>query len=201
MASLQSGIVLPFDCKAHAHLTPYLAALQASCITYDGTMMAFVPPLSHEKLLSWWKERMAEVGEGKRLIWILTRPRGSGSDTAGSVVSGSVVSGSVPQGPDIVGVVMLALPSSETAASRGSIESLLVHQSFRGRRGATALLQALERDAAKLGRTLLLLHAEAQSPGHQVCRHLGYVEAGIVPKYGISPRGELRDSVLLYKQL
>ncbi|PHH59341.1 hypothetical protein CDD81_3369 [Ophiocordyceps australis] len=188
MASPQSGIVLPFDCKAHAHLTPYLAALQASCITYDGTMMAFVPPLSHEKLLSWWKARMAEVSEGKRLIWILTRP---GSDAAGSV----------PQGPDIVGVVMLALPSSETAASRGSIESLLVHQSFRGRRGATALVQALERDAAKLGRTLLLLHAEAQSPGHQVCRRLGYVEAGTVPKYGISPSGELRDSVLLYKQL
>ena len=71
----QPGTVLPFDPKAHAHLTPYLAAIHASCITHDRAIATFLPPLSHEKLLSWWKERIAEVNDGKRRIWILVGER------------------------------------------------------------------------------------------------------------------------------
>ncbi|KYK59436.1 putative acetyltransferase [Drechmeria coniospora] len=186
MAHSNSGLVIPFDPKAHAHLTPYLAAIHASCITVDRAICIFLPPLSHEKLLCWWKERIAEVGEGTRLIWILLAEL----DTTGK-----------PKGPDVMGVVMLAMPTSETATFRGLVEMLLVQKSFRGKGGARLLVAALEDGAAKLGRTTLLLETEADSPAEAVYRKLGYVEMGKVPGYGMSPAGELKDGTFFYKQL
>ncbi|PHH87475.1 hypothetical protein CDD83_8830 [Cordyceps sp. RAO-2017] len=180
------GLVLPFSSKAHAHLTPYLAAIHASCITHDRAIATFLPPLSHEKLLSWWKERIAEVNDGKRLIWILV----SELDASAR-----------PRGPEVMGVVMLAMPYSETGPFRGLVEKLLVHKSFRGRGGARALMGALESDAAKLGRTVLLLDTETDSPAEAVCKKLGYIEMGRIPRYGMSPSGELKDGTFLYKHL
>ncbi|KAM4056809.1 FR47-like protein [Hirsutella rhossiliensis] len=183
-----SGTVLPFSAKAHAHLTPYLAAIHASCITHDRAIATFLPPLSHEKLLAWWKERIAEVRDGKRLIWIL--------------VSGEVDGPARPvRGTEVMGVVMLSLPSSETGPFRGTVEKLLIHKSFRGRGGARALMAALESDAARLGRTVLLLDTETDSPAEAVCKKLGYTEMGRIPKYGMSPSGELKDGTFLYKHL
>ncbi|KAG6001491.1 hypothetical protein E4U54_001075 [Claviceps lovelessii] len=180
------GIVLPFHPKQHAHLTPYLAALHASCITHDRTMATFLPPLSHEKLLTWWKERIAEVNDGKRRIWMLA----SEVDASGAA-----------RGTGIMGVVMLVTAYSETGAFRGYVEKLLVHRNFRGRGGARALMAALEAEALSLGRSMLLLHAESDSPAETVCKKLGFVESGRVPAYGMSPTGELRDATFLYKQL
>ena len=135
------GVIIHFDPAQHANLTPYIAAIQASCITHDRTIASFLPPLSHEKLLAWWKERISEVSDGSRLIFLLA------SDGAGS---------SRPKGTDIMGVVMLQMPSSETIPFRGIVESLLVHKSFRGRGAARQLMTALEEEAVNRGRTLLV---------------------------------------------
>ena len=137
----EPGVVLAFNPKQHSHLTPYLAALHASCITHDRTCATFLPPLSHEKLLAWWKERIAEVNEGSRRIWILVSESEAGRP---------------PKGPEVMGVVMLETPFSETSPFRGLVEKLLVHRSFRGRGGARALMTTLETEAAAAGRTLLV---------------------------------------------
>lgn len=137
----QQGIVLPFNPKQHSHLTPYLAAIHASCITQDRTIATFLPPLSHEKLLSWWKERIAEVNDGKRQIWILVTQ----VDESGR-----------PKGPELMGVVMLTTPYSETGAYRGYVEKLLVHKNFRGRGGARALMAALESEATRMSKNILV---------------------------------------------
>lgn len=136
-----SGSVALFSPSQHSHLIPYLAAIHASCITHDRTIATFLPPLSHEKLLTWWKERIAEVNDGKRLIFILlNQPEPSAR----------------PKGPDVMGVVMLSMPYSETGPFRGIVEKLLVHKSFRGKGGARTLINALEAEAAKRGRTTLV---------------------------------------------
>lgn len=137
------GYVLSFASSQHSHLIPYLAAIHASCITHDRTMATFLPPLSHEKLLAWWKERIAEVNDGKRLIFILVNEL----DPDPTVK---------PRGPEVMGVVMLFMPYSETASFRASVENLLIHKSFRGRGGARALMSALEGEAVKLGKTMLV---------------------------------------------
>lgn len=137
----QPGIVVPFNPKQHSHLTPYLAAIHASVITHDRTIATFLPPLSHEKLLTWWKERIAEINDGKRLMWLLLS---------------EVDPSERPKGPEVMGVVMLGMPYSETGSFRGIVEKLLVHKNFRGRGGARALMAALEGEAATLGRTTLV---------------------------------------------
>ncbi|GJN66906.1 GCN5-related N-acetyltransferase (GNAT) domain-containingprotein [Purpureocillium lilacinum] len=192
----QPGTVLPFDPKAHAHLTPYLAAIHASCITHDRAIATFLPPLSHEKLLSWWKERIAEVNDGKRRIWILV---GESSHDAPTLTATAPTGR--PKGPEVMGVVMLAMPYSETGPFRGAVEKLLIHKSWRGKGGATALMAALEADAAKLGRTTLMLDTETGSPAEALFKKLGYTELGKIPKYGLSPTGELKDGTFFYKQL
>ncbi|KAF4979875.1 hypothetical protein FZEAL_4009, partial [Fusarium zealandicum] len=112
----ESGTVVLFSPGQHGHLIPYLAAIHASCITHDRTIATFLPPLSHEKLLAWWKECIAEVADGKRLIFILLKKSEPGSR---------------PHGLDVVGVIMLAMPCSETGPFRAVVEKLLVHKDFR----------------------------------------------------------------------
>lgn len=196
--------VVYFDAKDHAHITPYLAAIHASCITHDRTIATFLPPLSHEKLLGWWKERIAEVSDDSRVILLL--------------VNELEASGRV-KGPEIMGVAMLHMPQSETGPFRGTVEKLLVHKSFRGRGGARLLINALEEEAVKRQRTLLvrrldqflktlltdlewqLLDTETGSPAEAVYSRLGYTEMGRIPNYGISPTGELKDGTFFYKDL
>ncbi|UKZ74012.1 hypothetical protein TrVFT333_001666 [Trichoderma virens FT-333] len=156
------GIVIPFDISLHSHLTPYLAAIHASCITHDHTIATFLLPLSHEKLLSWWKERIAETNDGRRLMLLLV----SELDPSGRI-----------KGPELIGVVMLWMPYSETGSFRGYAEAL------------------------NRGRTLLLLDTESGNQAEAVFSRLGYTELGKVPGYGMSPAGGLKDGTFFYKTL
>ncbi|RDA88091.1 hypothetical protein CP532_5280 [Ophiocordyceps camponoti-leonardi (nom. inval.)] len=184
--------VQPFDASTHSQLTPYLAAIHASCITHDRAIATFLPPLSHEKLLSWWKERIAEVSGGKRLIWMLVRePEGAHHHQHHQ--HGNKQEATSVSGPDVIGVVMLALPFSETGAFRAAVEKLLVHRAFRRRGGASALMAAVEAEA--------LLDTESDSAAEAFYRKLGYLELGRMPMYGISPSGDLRDGTFFYKHL
>ncbi|TQV98778.1 hypothetical protein V2A60_007521 [Cordyceps javanica] len=181
-----SASVIFFDVKEHSHVTPYLAAIHASCITHDRTIATFLPPLSHEKLLSWWKSRIAEIADGNRVMFLL--------------VDGMEPSGRI-RGPEIMGVVMLFMPPSETGPFRCMVENLLVHKSFRGRGGARLLMDALEVEALKQHRTMLLLDTETGSSAEAVFKKLGYTEMGRIPNYGISPTGELKDGTFFYKDI
>lgn len=130
-----------FAAKDHAHLTPYLAGLHAQCITSDKSIATFLPPLSHEKLLAWWKDRIAEATAGTRIIVMLLL----GSQPGERV-----------QGDSLVGVAMLAIPRAETSPFRASVESVLVSTKYRRRHGATALLGAIEQEAVTRSKTLLV---------------------------------------------
>lgn len=46
-----------------------------------------------------------------------------------------------------------------------------------------------------------MLDTETGSPAEEMYRKLGYIELGTIPKYGISPTGELKDGTFFYKQL
>lgn len=140
MASASSYV---FSSAEHAHLTPYLAALHASCVTHDHMMGTFLPPLNHEKLLAWWKDRIAEANAGTRLILLLLSESAPGTRA---------------KGPELVGVVMLGMPASETGPFRAHVEDLLVSPRYRRRGGARALMAAVEAEAAARGRTLLVRH-------------------------------------------
>lgn len=138
MAPLMTYI---FSQDQHGHLVPYFAALHASCITQDRMIGPFLPPLTNEKLLPWWKDRIREANEGTRVI-VLLLPE--------------TTPGTKPMGTDLRGLAMLKLSETETGSFRGHIDAVLVNQKFRRQGGAKALVDALEYEAAKRGRTLLV---------------------------------------------
>lgn len=144
-----------FRAAEHSHLTPWLAALQAQCITHDRVVAAapFLPPLSHEKLLAWWKDRIAEVRAGARCIvmLLLHHPHDQPAAAASSSAAHQKV-----KGEDLVGVVMLAHPPLEAAPFRARVESLLVSTKYRRRGGATVLLRAVHDEARRAEKTLLV---------------------------------------------
>jgi len=129
-----------YSAEEHAQLVPYVAALHASCITQDHMIGTFLPPLHHEKLLSWWKDRIAEVNAGTRVIVLLLSESQPGAKAKGA---------------ELMGVAMLGMPRSETGPFRGYIEKLLVSNKYRGHGGARALMTTLESEALNRGRTLL----------------------------------------------
>jgi hypothetical protein len=101
----------------------------------------FLPPLHHEKLLSWWKERISEVNAGTRVIVLLLN---------------DVQPGVRAKGTDLMGVAMLSMPLSETAPFRGYVEKVLVSNKSRGHGGARALMTAIEAEALRRRKTLLV---------------------------------------------
>ncbi|KAI1426448.1 hypothetical protein F5Y12DRAFT_281380 [Xylaria sp. FL1777] len=124
-----------------AHLVPYLAAIHAVCIHHDAMVATFLPPLDNDKLLAYWRERMAEVSAGTRLIVIQLDESEPGF---------------AAKGPELKGVVMLSMPRIETFAHRGHLEMPMVSPAFRRRGAARAMIRFIEAEAVTRGRTLIV---------------------------------------------
>lgn len=131
-----------FNAREHSHLTVYLAGIHGECITSDKMIGTFVTPLSIEKMLKWWKDRIAEATTGNRIIIMLLS---AGADPCVKI-----------QKDHLVGVAMLAIPHIETGPFRASVESLLISSRYRRRGGGHVLLRAVEEQAVLRGKTLLV---------------------------------------------
>jgi len=141
------SVVVQFDAAAHMGMIPYMAVLHATCINSDKTISTFIPPLSNDRLLQWWKERVAEVARDERAIFLLLT----------SASASTTASASAPA--RLIGLVQLSLrptSSSETGLHRATVETLLVGAEHRGRGGARQLMDALEAEAHRKGRFLLV---------------------------------------------
>ena len=87
---------------------------------------------------AWWEDRAKEVAAGARRIILQLAP----NTTTGE--------------KEVVGVVALAMPVSETGPFRGYVEKLLVVPEHRQKGIARALMLKLEEAALTEGRTLLV---------------------------------------------
>ncbi len=101
----------------------------------------------------------------------------------------------------IAGVVILEKAWAPNQPHRADIAKMLVHREFRRRGVGTLLLKALEDEARRMGLTLLTFDTVAQSPAEAFYSGLGYVCAGHIPGYALSPAGELDDTAIFYKSL
>jgi GNAT superfamily N-acetyltransferase len=128
-----------FDPKIHSHLIPGIAAAHATCILNPPFMIAtFLPPLKQDVMTAWWEGRAKEVAAGTRHIIMQLAP----NETTGE--------------KEVVGVVALAMPVSETGPFRGYVEKLIVVPNHRKKGIAKAMMLKLEEAALKEGRTLLV---------------------------------------------
>jgi acetyltransferase len=142
----------------------------------SGASIGFLAPLPATEGREFWRAVRSELADGRILL--------------GAYVEGK-----------LVGSVQLAPVAKPNGRHRAEVQKLLVLQAFRGRGIAKALMAALERKAAELGRWLLVLDTVPRQPAEKLYERLGYVRAGVVPDYAESSGGGFDPTVIFYKRL
>ena len=142
----------------------------------SGASIGFLAPLATEEGREFWRAARSELADGRILL--------------GAYADGK-----------LVGSVQLAPVAKRNGRHRAEVQKLLVLQAFRGRGIAKALMAALERKAAELGRWLLVLDTVPRQPAEKLYQRLGYVRAGVVPDYAESSGGGFDPTVIFYKRL
>jgi GNAT superfamily N-acetyltransferase len=142
----------------------------------SGASIGFLAPLAAEEGREFWRAVLSELADGRILL--------------GAYVEGK-----------LVGSVQLAPVAKPNARHRAEVQKLMVLQASRGRGIAKALMAAIERKAAELGRWLLVLDTVPRQPAETLYGRLGYVRAGVVPDYAESSSGGFDPTVIFYKRL
>lgn len=101
----------------------------------------------------------------------------------------------------LVGTVQVLTAMLPDQPHRAEVNKLLVFRSARRKGLATALLQRAEDCAREEGKTLLVLGTVAGGAAESLYEKLGWIKAGVIPKYGLSPDGHWCDSVTFWKSL
>ena len=103
---------------------------------------------------------------------------------------------------EIAGTVQVILDTPANQKHRAEAAKLLVHPKARRRGIARGLMQAVEDTARREGRTLITLDTRTGDMSEPLYLSLGYMVAGIIPRYAIDPQGrELEPTTILYKEL
>jgi GNAT superfamily N-acetyltransferase len=104
-------------------------------------------------------------------------------------------------GDPIVGTVQLHFAIYPNGRHRGEVAKLLVHSSARNQGLGTRLMEEVEREAVRRGRTLLILDTQTGSGGEYLYRKLGWEVAGVIPDFAFTPFGQLAPSTFFFKRV
>lgn len=155
-----------------------LAALLHDCV-HAGASIGFVMPHSLDDADAFWRAKVLPgVSAGTVALWI--------AEEAGRVV----------------GSVQLDCGTPQNQPHRAEARKLLVHPDFRRRGIAQKLMQALERHAGDIGRTLITLDTRTGDAAEPLYAALGFQIAGVIPGYCRDVFEDRLDSTtVMYKVL
>jgi ribosomal protein S18 acetylase RimI-like enzyme len=169
--------VAPIDPAALAKSVERLAQILHACV-HEGASVGFVAPFDQIEARAYWLERVAAPhAAGSKLVLIATL------------------------GGAVAGTAQLDLDSMPSKRHHAEVSKVLVDPAFRRAGVARALMQEIERHAAKEGRWLLTLDT-AGDAAEALYRSLGYSLAGAIPYYARNAFEERYDATrLMYKDL
>ena len=151
-----------------------LTALLMDAVDH-GASVGFLSPMKKDEAAAYWRGVREELAHG--LVMLAARDGGR-----------------------LVGAVQLAPAQKANARHRAEVQKLLVLRECRGRGVGEALMHAIEDEARRLGRWLLVLDT-ATSAAERLYRRLGYERAGAIPEFAESSGGGFDATVLYYKRL
>ena len=157
------------------HLDELVNLLQDSVL--NGASIGFLLPISHEDAVNYWREVTSALQTSYRIMLAAKAEE------------------------RIVGSIQLDLASRPNGSHRAEVIKLMVHSSWRNQGIGQALLQAIEQEAQKAGRTTLVLDTREGDPSERLYLKTGYIRAGIIPEYARSTGGTLHTTVFMYKLL
>lgn len=152
-----------------------LATVLADCVE-GGASVSFMQPFTAADALAWWRRVTQEVLAGERALLVAEDAQG------------------------ICGTVQLVLAQPPNQPHRADVSKLLVHRRARGRGIGEALMRAVEDEARREHKTLLVLDTASDS-AERIYTRLGWTRLGTIPGYALLPQGGLCDTVYFYRQL
>ena len=174
LSSFTCEIIELEDTEAEARL-PELTSIVIDAVE-GGASVSFMMPFIHTEALAYWHGIVPAVASGRVLL--------------AALLDGQAV-----------GTVQLCLATPPNQPHRAEVAKLLVHRTARGHGIGRALMERLEDVARRHSRMLLTLDTLTGGVAEQLIFSLGYVLAGIIPKYARLPSGSLKDTSIFYKQL
>ncbi|RYF93240.1 MAG: GNAT family N-acetyltransferase [Caulobacteraceae bacterium] len=142
-----------------------------------GASVGFLAPLSLDEARAFWSGICQALARGDRLMW------GAWADEA------------------LVGTVQIVVGMPGNQQHRVDLVKLMTLPSARGGGIGAALTLAAEAEAARRGKTLVVLDTVAGNPAQRLYERLGYEAAGVIPDYARSSAGPLEATCLMYKRL
>lgn len=155
---------------------PDLCEILSDCVN-GGASVGFMQPHAPDDAVPYW-QGVAEAVEAGTTLLAVARIDGKA-----------------------VGTVQVGFATMPNQPHRGDLKKLLVHRSARGKGLARLLTEAIEREAAKHGRTLLVLDTATGSEAEAIYPRLGWQRAGVIPDYALWPQGGYCDTTLFYKRV
>jgi GNAT superfamily N-acetyltransferase len=120
---------------------------------------------------------------------------------AASVAAGDTVLIAAKLDGRIVGTVQLGLDTPPNQPHRADVKKMLVHRAARSRGIGAALMAAVEEEAKKRGRWLVVLDTVPGMSGYRLYQRAGWTQSGIIPNYALMPDGALCDTAVFWKRL
>jgi GNAT superfamily N-acetyltransferase len=155
---------------------PDLSETLSDCVN-GGASLGFMQPFGPADAVSYWQE------------------------IADSVEAGSIILAVAEQEGKVVGTVQVGLASKPNQPHRGDLMKLLVHRSARGLGLSRRLMEAVEAEAARRGRTLLVLDTATGSEAEGIYPRFGWQRVGVIPDYAMWPQGGFCGTTLFYKRI
>lgn len=148
-------------------------------VVEGGASVGFLLPFSLEKATLFWEKVKGRVESGEVTL-LLARASESNQ---------------------LIGTVQLITGLPENQPHRGDVAKMQVRSSFRKKGVGEALLKAIEAEAIRQGRSLLVLDTATDSDAQRLYTRLGWKEVGAIPNYALWPDGRPCSSTFFYKQL
>ena len=144
----------------------------------SGASVGFLPPVADADAARYWSGLQAAVERGEERVFGVRGEDGT-----------------------LDGCVVLALAPFPNQTHRADVKKLLVHRRARRRGLGRALMEAVEAEARRLGRTTLVLDTLADHPSERFYRELGWTEVGRIDRYARVPGGGIEPTVVFAKWL
>lgn len=143
----------------------------------SGASVGFMAPLEEGRARAFWERVAADVQNQRRLLMVAT-------DASG-----------------VCGTVQLVLDVPDNQPHRADLCKMLVHRRARRLGLGEALMRAVEAEARRMGRTLLVLDAVTDGDAARLYARLGWVRVGDIPGYALFPDGRPCGTTYFYRDL
>ncbi|WP_224367733.1 GNAT family N-acetyltransferase [Hyalangium versicolor] len=172
----QEVVVRRVSANEAAACVEALADVLIDCVE-GGASVSFMLPLPREKAVAFWRKVADGVARGERVLLV--------AEADGQ----------------LVGTVQMITAMPDNQPHRADVAKMLVHRKARRCGIAQRLMAALDDEARKEGKTVLVLDTVTGSQAERLYERAGWQRVGIVPKYALMPTGEFCGTTFFFKHL